>query len=71
MWGNIVKSVKKNPQRGEHCMVCEDESFSVEEHCKALGRNCNFFLPVKYFTDRSKVVLLLWIFLCFFLSCVC
>ena len=27
--------------------------------------------PVKYFTDRSKTVLLLWIFLCFFLSCVC
>ena len=25
--------------------------------------------PVKYFTDRSKAVLLLWIF--FFLSCVC
>ena len=27
--------------------------------------------PVKYFTDRSKVVLLLWIFYFFFLSCVC
>ena len=28
--------------------------------------------PVKYFTDRSKAVLLLWIFyVCFFLSCVC
>ena len=26
---------------------------------------------IKYFTDRSKAVLLLWIFLCFFLSCVC
>ena len=26
--------------------------------------------PVKYFTDRSKAVLLLWIF-CFFLYCVC
>ena len=27
--------------------------------------------PVKYFTDRSKAVLLLWIFNVFFLSCVC
>ena len=27
--------------------------------------------PVKYFTDRSKAVLLLWIFYVFFLSCVC
>ena len=27
--------------------------------------------PVKYFTDRSKVVLLLWIFYAFVLSCVC
>ena len=34
---------------------------------------CVFFRPpVKYFTDRSKAVLLLWIFYCFFfLSCVC
>ena len=27
--------------------------------------------PVKYFTDRSKAVLLLWIFYDFVLSCVC
>ena len=27
--------------------------------------------PVKYFTDRSNAVLLLWIFYVFFLSCVC
>ena len=27
--------------------------------------------PVKYFTDRSKAVFLLWIFYGFFLSCVC
>ena len=27
--------------------------------------------PVKYFTDRSKAVLILWIFYVFFLSCVC
>ena len=27
--------------------------------------------PVKYFTDRSKEVLLLWIFYVFVLSCVC
>ena len=27
--------------------------------------------PVKYFTDRSKAVLFLWIFYVFVLSCVC
>ena len=27
--------------------------------------------PVKHFTDRSKAVLLLWIFYVFVLSCVC
>ena len=27
--------------------------------------------PVKYFTDRSKAVLLLWIFYVYVLSCVC
>ena len=27
--------------------------------------------PVKYFTDRSKVVLLFWIFYVLVLSCVC
>ena len=27
--------------------------------------------PVKYFTDRSKAVLLLWIFYVFVLTCVC
>ena len=27
--------------------------------------------PVKYYTDRSKAVLLLWIFYVFVLSCVC
>ena len=27
--------------------------------------------PVKYFTDRSKAILLLWIFYVFVLSCVC
>ena len=30
-----------------------------------------FSHAVKYFTDRSKAVLLLWIFYGFFLSCVC
>ena len=27
--------------------------------------------PVKYFTDHSKAVLLLWIFYVFVLSCIC
>ena len=32
---------------------------------------CVLIPPVKYFTDRSKAVLLLWIFYVFVLSCVC
>ena len=32
---------------------------------------CTHGPPVKYFTDRSKAVLLLWIFYVFVLSCVC
>ena len=35
--------------------------------CRLSGLNP----PVKYFTDLSKVVLLLWIFYVFVLSCVC
>ena len=30
-----------------------------------------FYPPVKYFSDHSKAVLLLWIFYVFVLSCVC
>ena len=38
----------------------------------ALGAPLNRFKPSrKYFTDRSKTVLLLWIFYGFSLSCVC
>ena len=42
--------------------------------CKFKYKQCiKCFLspPVKYFTDRSKAVLLLWIFYVFVLSCVC
>ena len=35
--------------------------------CRETGLNP----PVKYFTDRSKAVLLLWIFYVLFLSCAC
>ena len=39
-----------------------------------LWHNCRIWynrLPVKYFTDRSEAVLLLWILYVFVLSCVC
>ena len=36
-----------------------------------LRRKTGLSPPVKYFTDRSKAVLLLWIFYVFVLSCVC
>ena len=38
---------------------------------KSLWKNPDLSPPVKYFTDRSKAVLLLWIFYVFVLSCVC
>ena len=40
------------------------------KQCVKLGTFISDF-PVKYFTDRSKAVLLLWIFYVFVLSCVC
>ena len=36
----------------------------------SLRRETSLSPPVKYFTDRSKVVLLLWIISVFFVSCV-
>ena len=38
---------------------------------KTFNREGSLSPPVKYFTDRSKAVLLLWIFYVFVLSCVC
>ena len=38
---------------------------------EVLRRKTGLSPPVKYFTDRSKAVLLLWIFYVFVLSCVC
>ena len=40
-------------------------------NCVCLRRKTGLSPPVKYFTDRSKAVLLLWIFYVFVLSCVC
>ena len=42
--------------------------WSTSELKARLARKTGLSPPVKYFTDRSKAVLLLWIF--FFLSCV-
>ena len=39
--------------------------------CHGWRRETGLSPPVKYFTDRSKAVLLLWIFYGFFLSCGC
>ena len=61
------------------------EPFSVFRHSVLIGFDCFSVImhsitkeafnglspPVKYFTDRSKAVLLLWIFCGVFLSCVC
>ena len=44
--------------------------FLLVKYAYRWKNNC-FNPPVKYFTDRSKAVLLLWIFYVFVLSCVC
>ena len=46
-------------------------SSSISELKVRLARETGLSPPVKWFTDRSKAVLLLWIFYVFFLSCVC
>ena len=45
-------------------------SWSTSELRRGWRRETGLSPPVKYFTDRSKAVLLLWIFYVF-LSCVC
>ena len=52
-------------------------TYTGKSFCWYTGEWCfkkmfsHFSPPVNYFTDRSKVVLLLWIFYVFVLSCVC
>ena len=47
-------------------------SWSTSELRVRLGsRETGLSPPVKYFTDHSKAVLLLWIFYVFVLSCIC
>ena len=48
------------------CVLC----LSLSQMCPSLHRETGLSPPVKYYTDRSKAVLLLWIF-DVFLSCVC
>ena len=58
------------------CVLCfvtfPKVSWSTSESRVRLSRHkTGLSPPVKYFTDRSKAVLLLWIFYVFVLSCVC
>ena len=54
------------------CFVTFPNVFwSTSESRVRLARETGLSPPVKYFTDRSKAVLLLWIFYVFVLSCVC
>ena len=48
-----------------------DCNFAVVYYVRLARRETGSSPPVKYFTDRSKAVLLLWIFYVFVLSCVC
>ena len=47
------------------------EEHIVNDNLGCWRRKTGLSPPVKYFTDRSKAVLLLWIFYVFVLSCVC
>ena len=55
------------------CLLCFDTfpnvSWSTSELKVRLRRETGLSPPVKYFTDRSKVVLLLWIFYVFSVLC--
>ena len=55
---------------------CEENKWEgnrvpLDERERGWRRKTGLSPPVKYFTDRSKSVLLLWIFYVFVLSCVC
>ena len=77
-WKNVC-----DPDQLASCFVSLSKSFqppllntgSPQENVPWWLKNCwcktGLSPPVKYFTDRSKAVLLLWIFYVFVLSCVC
>ena len=68
--GNTIASNSHNQreQRREECPEqCVNEDSSLLHDLLSPGLSP----PVKYFTDRSKAILLLWIFYVFVLSCVC
>ena len=47
------------------------EEHIVNDNLGCWRRKTGLSPPVKYFTDRSNAVLLMWIFYVFVLSCVC
>ena len=49
---------------------CKKTCFAISCH-RFKAFKAGLSPPVKYFTDRSKAVLLLWVFYVFVLSCVC
>ena len=55
--------------KSDFCHLTQDTNRKVT--VKGWRRETGSSPPVKYFTDRSKAVLLLWIFYVFVLSCVC
>ena len=58
--------------RGLSCKPNIYVSWSTSElRVRLARRETGFSPPVKYFTDRSRAVLLFWIFYYFFLSCGC
>ena len=61
---NPVSKVYQHRSRNDGIFDGESEDTAVWELSRLSP-------PVKYFTDRSKAVLLLWIFYVFVLSCVC
>ena len=72
LWSSAVKGLTS-------LVSCVCYALSLSQMCpgphqkKGWGwrRKTGLSPPVKYFTDRSKAVLLLWIFYVFVLSCVC
>ena len=66
------KKKKKNTSLKTYVANFHVHHFRVRKQVKLpWRRKTGLSPPVKYFTDRSKAVLLLWIFYVYVLSCVC
>ena len=68
-WVNLCNVLGAKINTAVHLLTLE--SICVMPWVRLARRKTGLSPPVKYFTDCSKAVLLLWIFYVFVLSCAC